>query len=259
MLFHRRPIIVKCGTECLYSAKVITDGAWPYAPQNAFDHIAQQTLLVRENLRVPVVLVSSGAVREGERMSLAVCQRPKRISAGVGVSYLYQKWSDAFERRHRNVAQILVTAGNLSDSGERRSIATTIATCHESGVMPVINENDIIADSEHCIGDNDILARMIAELVCADAVLFLAYVGGVYEDDPIRNPRAMQYAEIDARTALTNPWLTQGMASKLLEAVQCFAMGMRVAIAGVEGDTIRRFAAGEPVGTMIGNSVRFYR
>lgn len=256
MIFHRRPIVVKCGTECLYSTKMITDGAWPYAPQNAFDRIAQQALLIYKR-GVPVVLVSSGAVREGERMSLAVCQRPKRISAGVGVSYLYQKWGDAFERRHKNVAQILVTAGNLGNGGERRSIAATIATCHESGVMPVINENDIIADSEHCIGDNDTLARMIAELVCADAVLFLTHAGGVYEEDPRRNPCARRYAEIDPRTALTNPWLTGGIAKKMTEAVLCFAAGMRVAIAGVENDTILRFAAGESVGTMIGDAVRF--
>jgi len=35
-------------------------------------------------------------------------------------------------------------------------------------------------------------------------------------------------------------------------------MGMRVAIAGIETETIYRFAMGEPVGTMIGDAVRFH-
>lgn len=258
MAFDHCPIIVKCGTELLYAAKTVSTGEWPYAPQNAFDCIAGQTLLALAN-RIPMIIVSSGAVREGQYAFLSFPRLPpKNLYAGIGAPYLYQRWSDAFERRGKNIAQILVTTTNLQNAGERKSIAAAIAACHQNSIMPIINENDMIADREHCIGDNDRLAKIIAELTYADAVLFLTHVGGVYEDDPLHNPRARQYAEIDARMALTNPWLTRGMASKLLEAVQCFAMGMRVSIAGVNGDTISKFVAGEPVGTMIGNSIKFY-
>lgn len=260
MLFHRRPLIVKCGTEFLYAAGVTSEAEWPHVPQSAFDRVAAEVTFV-ERSGAPIIIISSGAAKEGKQQLLSQTV-PARFSAkeyaGIGAPHLYRRWSDAFGRYRKNVAQVLVTAANIDHDGERRNIGYAIAAYHSSGVLPIINENDVVADTEQSIGDNDRLARIIAELVCADAVLFLTRSGGVYDENPACNPRACRYKEIDARTALTNPWFSGGIARKLLEAVQCFAMGMRVAIAGTEGDTIQRFAAGEPVGTVIGNSVQFY-
>lgn len=261
MVLYRRPIVIKCGTECLYAAKITSETEWPYAPQNAFDRTAVQIVKVQKS-GVPVVIVSSGAKKEGKQRFLPTLSTSVRLSgkeyAGIGAPHLYKRWSDAFEKYKKSVAQILVTDANLSTDGEQRSVAVTIASYQKNGVIPIVNENDVVADAERCIGDNDRLARMIAELICADAVLFLTHSGGVYEESPTHNPYARQYKEIDARTALTDSRLSDGMYRKLYEAVQCFAMGMRVGIAGIDDDTIQRFAAGEPVGTMIGNVVQFY-
>lgn len=259
--YYRRPLIVKCGTAFLYAANITHESTWPYAAQDAFDRVAAQ-VTPTERSGVPIMIVSSGAVKEGQRRFVSAVSAPGRLSrevyAGIGAPHLYKRWSYAFELQGRSVAQVLVTVANLNHNGERRSIASAIATCHVNGIIPIINENDIVADAEQSIGDNDRLARMIAELVYAGAVLFLTHRGGVYERNPACNPHVRQYREIDAREALTNPYLTDGIATKLFEAVQCFAMGMRVAIAGAESDTIRKFAAGEAVGTIIGNAVQFY-
>ena len=257
---HRYPVVVKCGTEFLYATKLTSGTTRPYGAHDAFDRVASESVFTQKS-GTPVVIVSSGAAKEGRQRS-ADRLFPMRLSgkeyAGIGLPHLYGRWSHAFAKYDKNVGQILVTSANLAHGGERRSIARAIAAYHVNGVIPIINENDVIASAEQKIGDNDRLARMIAELIRADAVLFLTRVGGVYERDPAYDSRARRYKEIDARTALTNAWLTHGMAVKLLEAVQCFAMGMRVAIAGIDGDTIRRFAAGESVGTMIGDSLQFY-
>lgn len=260
MFFHRRPLIVKCGTEFLYAAELTHEAIWPYAAQNAFDRVAAQTVLV-ERSGVSVAIISSGAVREGQQKlssRIVPAQFSKEEYAGIGAPYLYKRWGDAFEKYRQEVAQILVTATNLNHDGERQSVVRAIVEYQTRGVMPIINENDVVADTEQRIGDNDRLARMIAELICADAVLFLTNAGGVYEKDPAYDPYTRRYREIDARTALCDSRISNGMYKKLLEAVQCFAMGMRVAIAGEDSDVIRRFAAGEPVGTMIGDSVQFY-
>ena len=66
MSFLRRPIIVKCGTEALYATPMATSEAWPYAAQDAFGQVAAQVAFV-EKSGVPVVIVSSGAVREEQR------------------------------------------------------------------------------------------------------------------------------------------------------------------------------------------------
>lgn len=260
MFFDSRPLIVKCGTEFLYAAELAREAVWPYAVQNAFDRVAAQVAFV-EKSGVPVVIISSGAIKEGQQR-LSYRTVPVRFTskeyAGIGTPHLYKRWSDTFGKHCKSVAQILVTAANLSCDGERQSIARAIAAYHINGVIPIVNENDVVADAEQRIGDNDRLARIIAELVQADAVLFLTLSGGVYEEDPVYNSGARQYKEIDARMALTDWRLTNGIAIKLLEAVQCFAMGMRVAIAGAEEEAILKFAAGEPVGTMISDSIRFY-
>ncbi|MBI2053606.1 MAG: hypothetical protein HYT41_02590 [Candidatus Sungbacteria bacterium] len=242
-------MIVKCGTYALVGASRTLD-------QEIFGDIARQCV----ESRVPVTIISSGAVKAGEESihgGEPAFGLFRKEYAAIGARYLLQKWGDAFATYGTEISQIWMTSVNVTHSDERDSIYGAIRLCHLRGIVPIVNGNDAVSDSQHSV-DNDCLAAVIAELTHPDAVLFLTRVGGVYEQDPSRNPRARRYAEIDPRTALTSPWLTNGMARKLTEAVRCFAMGMRVAIAGVEADTIRRFAAGEPVGTMIGDSVRFY-
>ena len=242
-------MIVKCGTYALVGASGRLD-------QRMFGDIAWQCV----ESRAAVTIVSSGAIKAGEESihgGEAVFGLFRKEYAAIGARYLLQKWGDAFAPYGMEISQILVTSVNVTHSGERDSIYDAIRLCHLRGIMPVINGNDAVSDRWHSV-DNDCLAATIADITHPDAVLFLTRVGVLYEQDPVSNPRARRYAEIDPRTALTSPWLTNGMARKLTEAVRCFAMGMRVGIVGVEGDMIRRFAAGEPVGTMIGDSVRFY-
>ena len=111
--------------------------------------------------------------------------------------------------------------------------------------------------------DNDILAASIAELTQPkpDAVIFLTKVGGVYEDDPVQSPHAHRYREMNVDVArvlgtaiATRSRFRGGMGQKLLQAIRCVEMGMRVGIAGPENDNILRFAASESVGTIIRSS-----
>ena len=66
MSFLRRPIIVKCGREALYATPMTTNEVWPYVAQDAFGQIAAQVAFA-EKIGIPVVLVSSGAVTEGQQ------------------------------------------------------------------------------------------------------------------------------------------------------------------------------------------------
>ena len=125
-------------------------------------------------------------------------------------------------------------------------------------VPDIVNENEVVSASWRGMG-NDFLAATIAELTHPDAVLFLTRVGGVYEEDPVQNPHTRRYDEIniDAARILVATTSTRsrhgngGMHQKLLQAIRCVEMGMRVGIAGAEDDNILRFAAGESVGTVI--------
>ena len=61
----------------------------------------------------------------------------------------------------------------------------------KNGIVPIINENDVVADEEIkglTFGDNDQLSALIARLVCADALVLLTTVDGLLDDAGRRVP-----------------------------------------------------------------------
>lgn len=239
-------MVLKCGTD------VLIDGCFD---QWYFNAIAEQC---RES-PVPVTVVSSGAVRAGERrlgygLDTAGFLTHKEL-AGVGARHLMNLWGEAFAPLGREVVQVWVTPANLGDIRERHRICEAIRTCHRYGLVPIINENDIIS-AEWRGMDNDSLALIVAGIVHADALLFLTGVGGVYDKDPMEYPDARRYDKIDVAAACRlmrslDAGERGGMRHKLRMAIQGATMGMRVAISGLQYNAVRRFAIGEPVETMI--------
>lgn len=261
-------LVIKLGTE------VLLDGKEGRLGQEIFNDIAAQVVEL-QNDGVAVAIVSSGAIKAGrermESLGAPVGALDKKKLAGMGARHLLNKWGQAFETYEREVVQVWVTYANWESENEKQNIRSIIMDDSGGHEVPIVNENDVISDEEIKamelgISENDQLAQMIAELTGADAVLFLTEAGGVYEEDPKLNPHARLYAEIDMSTAKKMLELSQsdespngrgGIGAKLRAAMVCAEAGMRVAVAGMEGDVIRRFGQGEPVGTVIGNKVKF--
>jgi glutamate 5-kinase len=201
-----------------------------------------------------------------EELNLDATQLHKKDLAGIGARHLMNRWGDAFDLYRKEVDQVWVTFGNWHNPGEKRSIKSNILNCLESGVViPVINEADVISDREiklmeRGFSENDKLARMIAFLVEADAILFLTDKGGIYTKDPRKSHKAKLYKEISAWAdpkviGISNGSSengTGGMIAKWKEASRCAKKGMLVAIAGNEKDALTRFVKGESVGTKVG-------
>ncbi|MDP2951059.1 MAG: hypothetical protein Q8N55_01615 [bacterium] len=254
-------LVVKFGTESLSSGvegkKVLN--------QKIFNDFARQISLLHCN-GVEVVIVSSGAIRAGreaaEDIGLKTKLLEKKQIAGIGARHLMTRWGKAFKRYKKEVAQVWVTYANLSHPGDKRSIKESILSYLECGVVPVINENDVVSDEEirsmeQGISENDKLAQKIAFLIEADAVLFITALGGIYENDPKIYPEAKFYPEIDcvSNFALNSSSISEGgtggVETKLKAAFECAKSGKRVAIAGREEDAISKFVQGLPVGTSI--------
>jgi glutamate 5-kinase len=105
--------------------------------------------------------------------------------------------------------------------------------------VPVVNENDAIADDEIRFGDNDRLAALVAHLVDAEHLVLLTDTPGVYTADPRRDQSASlieEIVEIDhqlesvAGGAGTDRG-SGGMASKLAAAKIATWSGVRTVIA----------------------------
>src|SRR5207253_5190638 len=129
------------------------------------------------------------------------------------------------------------------------------------GVVPVVNENDAIADDEIRFGDNDRLAALVAHLVDADALVLLTDTLGLLTADPRLDPQASlieEIVEIDhslesvaggAGTARGSG----GMSSKIAAAKIAAWSGVRAVIAAADRPGVLRAATeGEAgVGTVV--------
>jgi len=260
-------LVVKFGTKNLFN------GLRPLDSDIFCDYAKQIHELM--GLGTKVIIVSSGAIKAGRDIAITngivVDRLHKKELAGFGMVELMRLWKEAFSKipSGRLVAQILVTYANWESEGERGSIRSSILSLAASGIIPVINENDIISQREirlmeKGISENDRLARMIALLIKADAVLFLTDVNGIFTGSPKQGSAVLRYAEVKAGATAKELGISAetsdsngGMIAKINEASQCFIEGgMRVAIAGNQENVIRRFAAGEPIGTLVGDETR---
>ncbi len=143
---------------------------------------------------VEVVIVSSGAVAEGmKRMGWA--QRPHSLhelqaAAAIGQMGLVQAWESCFQRRGLHTAQVLLTHDDLSDRRRYLNARSTLRALVGFGVVPVVNENDAVANEELRFGDNDTLAALVANLIEADLLVLLTDQQGLFSADPRSHPEA---------------------------------------------------------------------
>lgn len=259
-----RRLVVKCGTRNLCNPDT------GRLDQKIFNGYARQ-IVELQKLGVQIIIVSSGAIQAGKEVLIGFekdeANYTKSQIASLGQSVLMEKWGESFKEYKKAVGQVMVTYANWEDQGERESITKVIVGLIEKGEVPILNENDPVSDKEivlmeRRISENDKLARMVAFLVEADAVLFLTDEGGVYASDPKIDPSVQLYKEINVDDMPVNVCVssennlnggTGGMVKKLEAASDCARKGLRVAISsGKEEDEIVNFASGRPIGTRIG-------
>ena len=72
----------------------------------------------------------------------------------------------------------------------------TLGRLLDLGVVPVVNENDAIADDEIRFGDNDRLAALVAHLLAADLLVLLTDAPGLLTADPRLDSSASLIEEI---------------------------------------------------------------
>lgn len=211
-----------------------------------------------------LVLVSSGAVAEGmSRMGWKV--RPTTLhelqaAAAIGQMGLIRAYEDSFQQRGLHTAQILLTHDDLINRERYLNARSTLRTLLELGVVPVVNENDSVANEELRFGDNDTLAALVANLIEADLLVLLTDQGGLFDSDPRFNKAARLISE----TRVDNPELDQvaggsagglgrgGMVTKVRAARLAARSGTATVIAAGTDETIlTRIAQGEAVGTLL--------
>ena len=209
-----------------------------------------------------LILVSSGAIGMGVG-KLGLRSRPqdiptKQAAAAVGQCELMYIYDKLFSEYHHTVAQLLITADNLTSEIPHTNFTNTLNRLLELGVVPIINENDTVATEEIVIGDNDTLAARVAQSVGAKLLILLSDIDGLYTADPHTNPNAKliplvrgldesikKLAGVSSTTQGTG-----GMVTKLRAAELCFDCGCEMVIAnGNNPAALYDIVEGKPVGT----------
>lgn len=177
-----------------------------------------------------VLLVTSGAVAAGIA-GMSLDERPNDVLtlqalSAVGQPQLMASYTSNFARHSLVAAQVLLVANDFVNRQQYLHARNTLLRLLEIGCVPVINENDAIANNEIRYGDNDHLSALLAHLVSADMLIMLTDTPGVYTADPRIDPTATVIQEVRADDPLLSVNATGsgtnrgsgGMASKLAAA-----------------------------------------
>jgi glutamate 5-kinase len=206
-----------------------------------------------------IVLVSSGAIAAG-LAPLKLDSRPKDLTlqqavASVGQSLLVNKYSQEFSKHGINVGQVLLTAEDMSRRSHYRNAQRTFNKLLEMKVIPIVNENDTVANDEIRVGDNDRLAGIVTHLIDADALILLSDVDGLYTAPP-GNTNSKLITEVKDFTEINNLEIggagasgvgTGGMFTKVQAARIASAGGVAVLI--TDAKNLNSVLDGKNVGT----------
>jgi glutamate 5-kinase len=257
-----RRIVAKFGTN------VLTAGTKRLDMEVMSQLVAQVARLHRAGAEVAVV--TSGAIAAG-RHRLGLKERKdipfRQVLAAVGQSDLMQAYQELFTWHDITIAQTLLTRGDLADRQGYLNARNTLLAMLELKVVPVINENDVVAVDEiegAKIGDNDNLSALVANLIDADLLVLLTDTGGLYTADPRLDSSAQLIERVDAIDGKVERLATGslsgagvgGMVTKIQAARLATGGGTAVVIAsGKEEDALVRLVAGEAIGTLFPTSV----
>lgn len=256
--------------EALKKAKriVIKVGTSTITYANGKRNFSQIDRLAREisdlqNQGKEMILVTSGAVAVGvDRMGLP--GKPKTIpgkqaAAAVGQGVLMHTYEKFFADYGQIVAQLLITKTEAIDRHRYTNTRNTFMELMRQRVIPIVNENDVVALDELKIGDNDNMSALVAGIVDADLVIILSDVDGLYTANPQTHPDAVivpEVAEITPEIEASAGGVgsargTGGMATKIQAAKAATSSGIHLVIAsGTEKNAITRVLQGEELGTL---------
>ena len=190
-----RRIVVKIGTN------VITRNDGHLAVSKIKSLVAQTVYLKNAGSeKRDVLVVTSGAIGAG-MAKLGLGEKPmdlvlKQASAAVGQSSLMHYYERYFQKYNQLVAQVLLTQDDWMEETKRLNLNNALSTLLKLDVIPIINENDVVATDEIAstsedgeewlnFSDNDTLSAAIACELGADLLILLSNVDGVFDSYPI--------------------------------------------------------------------------
>lgn len=256
-------IVVKVGTSSLVNQNGTVN-------LQTIDRMAF-TLSALNNQDYSVMLVTSGAIGVGLD-KLGLKSRPHEIAkqqalAAIGQLQLMTDYMDRFSDYGTQVAQLLLTQDVFDYPVNKKNVMNTIGELFASNVIPIVNENDTVSDTEMdhltTFGDNDQLSALVATQINADLLIVLSDIDGLFDKNPNRYPDAHLISHVEtltpaimkAATGSDSRFGTGGMVTKLKAAQLMMKAGKQMILCnGADPRIILKVFNGEKVGTLFGQA-----
>lgn len=214
-----RRLVIKVGTAVLTQGEELA--------LQRMKNLVNLISTLKNDKNLEVILVSSGAVGAGYtelKLDKTVLAN-KQTLAAIGQPKLMKTYQEMFQEFGITVAQMLFIADDFDSRKRSKNAKNVMEILLQNKVIPIINENDVIA-TEELIGDNDQLAAYITHYFKADMLVILTDIDGYYD----KNPREFSDAkiqkiineisqdELDKKPSANSKFATGGIVTKLKAA-----------------------------------------
>jgi glutamate 5-kinase len=162
-----------------------------------------------------------------------------------------QTWQRLLDTHGLTIAQVLATKSDFQTRHHYLNMRNCLEGILSAGIIPVVNENDVVSVTELMFTDNDELAGLLAGMVNADLLVMLSTVSGVFSGDQVIDRWDDSIHQADDIVGRGTSRLGRGgMHSKIDVARRTARLGTGVVIAdGCDGKVLQRIINGEIVGT----------
>ncbi|MEM6771574.1 MAG: glutamate 5-kinase [Bacteroidota bacterium] len=250
-----RQLVIKVGTNVLTRP----DGRLDVTN---ISHLVDQIATLKQQ-GIKLVLVSSGAVGAGrELLDMAadtgeVAQR--QVLSAIGQVRLMELYRQLFAGHGLHCAQVLATKGDFRDDLHADNMLNCFQALLRDNVVPVVNENDVVAVTELMFTDNDELAGLVARMLEVNALVILSSVDGLF-DGPPEAPASRLIPMVAANDHSVLGFVQEkktafgrgGMATKLRIATETAQAGIPVFLGnGRKPDVLLQLLEGTWAGTQV--------
>lgn len=237
-------LVVKLGTTVITNADGTID-------HKIVKKVIGEIAFLTGNYRI--ILVSSGAVGSGRSFikNYKGTLIERKVAAAVGNPILIQLYHKHFSKYGITVAQALCERHHFSNRNQFLQLKETFLEFWHNGILPVVNENDLVSNIELKFSDNDELATLIAIGLDADTLIICTAAGGFLDREKKLIPAV---DKIDGEvlsyvTAEKSALGLGGMLSKLTFTRLAISLGIRVVICGLTGKNSLSLALSAKKGT----------
>lgn len=269
-LCRTRTILIKIGTEIVHSPEGLL-------AMGQIGNIVEQIAALHMRGH-NIILVSSGSIPIG-RMVLHRqyllsgsmqshlggqvgdnVQFYEKACAAAGQSGLQSLYEMLFAQYHLACSQVLASDADFREPQVRANLQRAMRALLDVGIIPVINENDVITlrttpliVDDKIAWDNDSLAALFAQEMTVDLMVLLTDVDGIYTGTEDTRKLISSFQRGDKQViALESRVGAIGQKDKLYSCIRAVDSGavQAAVVAKAEQGVLLRILNGERVGTL---------